>query len=218
MNPIVEKIKKLLRLGNNKGASFAEAASALRKAQELAAEHGIDIGAIPIGADGVEGVTHVTESSQKGVPHRLASGIVRRHFGVDTLFDSTGSKPVIHFIGIETQCQIASYVYVYLVRTMRAAWRNRTNRRLRDRDSFLRGFAQAVESMIPEKFHQPGLVVSSKRYIEGVLLGPDAKLKTIGGGKPAKISDAAFFQGYRDGKKAEIHNAVRGSNHELLPE
>ena len=219
MNPIVDRIKKLLRLGNNEAATMAEAAAALKKAQELAVEHGIDLGAIPADVDGPGGMTHVSEPSQAGMPHRLASGIVKHHFGVDTLFDSTGAKPVSHFIGCETNCQIAVYVYIYLVRAMRAAWRNRTNRRLRDRDSFLRGFALGVETMIPEKFHQTGLVLCTKRYVEGVILaGKNAKITPIKTGGKKKLSDRSFFEGYRDGKITGIHNAVRGSNTELLPE
>jgi len=219
MNPIIDRIKKLLRLGRNGAATMAEAAAALKKAQELAAAHGIDLGAIPADVEGHGGMTHVTEKSQAGLPHRLASGIVKHHFGVDTLFDSTGAKPVIHFIGCETNCQIAVYVYVYLVRAMRAAWRNRTNRRLRDRDSFLRGFASGVESMIPAKFHRAGLVLCTERYVAGVILaGKNAKISTIRAGGKNKPSERAFFHGYRDGKNTGIHNAVRGTNTELLPE
>lgn len=43
MNPIIDKIQKLLRLAKCSAATPAEAAAALEKAIQLAMQHGIDI-------------------------------------------------------------------------------------------------------------------------------------------------------------------------------
>lgn len=217
MNPIIDKIKKLLRLGRNSGASAAEAATALQKAQQLAAEHGVDLDAIPVDQDGYEGISHVTEKTRKGVAQRFAASIVKRHFSVETLFVTKGKWSVIHFVGAESNCQIAAYVYVYLTRAMNQAWRTRINRRLRDRESFIRGFAYAVDQIMPEKFHQPALIVVTERYIDGVILAgmnnvKDAPLKPF----KKNLSDSALREGIAAGKKAGIHNAVRGTNTELI--
>lgn len=217
MNPIVDKIRKLLRLGRDGAATPAEAAAAMAKAMRMAAEHGIDLSQMPPDDPERGGMTHATEPSQAGLPHRLASQLVKRHFNVATLFDSTGRKPAIHFIGHEENCQLASYCYVYLVRSMRAAWRNRENRRLRNRDAFLRGYAAAIDSLMPETFHREGLILSADRYIETVILAGKAGVK-IADMKPVKssLSDSAFRHGYRAGKAGGIRNAIRGTTQPLL--
>ncbi|MFT3989962.1 MAG: DUF2786 domain-containing protein [Luteolibacter sp.] len=217
MNPIIEKIKKLMALAKNEASNPNEAASAMQKAISLAAEHGIDLSSIPTDATGEPLLTHVSEPSQAGLPHRLSSGIVKRAFGVDTLFDSTRKQAVIHFIGKAENCELARYCYIYLVRTMRAAWRNRKNRRLRDRESFLRGFAQAIDSQMAVTFHLQGLIVSSEAYVQNVILAhaPRAKVSSFALSKK-KISDASFSNGYRDGKNTGIRNPIPGTSTPLL--
>jgi hypothetical protein len=211
-SPIIEKIKKLLRLGRDKGATPAEAAVALQKAQDLAAEHGVDLGALSPDQDGTGGMSHATENSTKGPAQIHASQLVKRHFNVATLFDSTGPKRVIHFIGVETNCQIAAYVYIYVVRAANQAWRNRANKRLRDRRAFIIGFIAAIDRMMPEKFHQPGLVVVADRYIEGVILTGKTGIKITDVKGPKKpLSDKAFRDGFIEGTGAGINNALRGT-------
>jgi hypothetical protein len=215
VNPIVEKIRKLLRLGRDSAASPAEAALAMSKAVQLAAEHGIDLASLPSDDGKGGGITHQTENSTKGVSQVQASRLVKRHFSVDALFDSTGPKPVVHFIGMEANCQLARYCYVYLVRAMSAAWRKRANRRLRDREAFIRGYAVAIDRAMPAVFHQPGLVVSSGDYIERVFASPGSKLSSFGA-KPKKLSDASFREGFVTGAEAGIRNAIRGTDKPLI--
>lgn len=210
MNPIIEKIKKLLRLGKDGAATPAEAAAALAKALQLATENGIDLKDIPADSDrGILG--HETLKSQAGPAHLLAAGIVKRHFGVDTLFITGGSKK-IHFIGLPEQVALASYVYTYLVRTMCRAWRTRENKRLRDRNAFLRGFASAMNHLMPAVFHRPGLILCAEKYIEEVICagGQYGKAKTLSA--PKAKSDTAYFHGLEAGRKAGIRNALRGSD------
>lgn len=213
MSPIIDKIRKLLRLGKDGAATAAEAAAALAKAIQLAAEHGIDLSKIPDDTGLNGGLGHVTQPSQAGLPHRLASSLVKRHFGVDALFDSSDRKAVIHFIGLPENCDLAIYCYVFLVRSMRIAWRKRENRRLRDRESFLRGYASAIDSLMPATFHRPGLVLSAQQYIEGVILAGrhGVKIKTVRASSKHKLSDAAYRNGYREGQRGGIRNAIRGT-------
>ena len=209
---LIEKIKKLLRLAKDGAATPAEAANALAKAIAIAAENDVDLSKIPDDSSTGAGMSHATEPSQAGVPHRLASRIVSRHFGVEAIFDSTGVKPVIHFVGLEENCHLAIYCYVYLVRSMRSAWRIRTNRRLRDRESFLRGYAGAIDRQMPAVFHRPGLVLSAKAYIEGVILaGKTGVTIKETKSKPKKLNAASAIEGGIAGSNAEIRNALRGS-------
>lgn len=220
MNPI-DKIKKLLRLGRCSAATPAEAAAAMKKAVQLAAEHGIDLSKVPTDDENGSGATHTTEPSQAGPAHVLASRFVKRHFSVATIFDSTGPKPVIHFIGLEINCQLAQYCYVYLVRSSRSAWRKRSNKRLRDRISFLRGFFAAINQMMPAVFHREGLIFSADHYIESVILAgnPGASLTQM---KPkmgsGKVSECSFFHGLQAGRKAGIREGIRGTSSALITE
>lgn len=210
MSPIIEKIKKLLRLGKDGAATPAEAAVALAKALKLAAEHGLKLEDIP--ADSDSGVlSHETVKSTAGPAQLLAAGIVKTHFGVDALFITGGSK-LIHFIGLPEQVALASYVYTYLVRTMCRAWRTRENKRLRDRNAFLRGFAAAMNRLMPYVFHRPGLILCAKRYVDEVICvgGNFTDRKSIAA--PKAKSDRAFSDGLAAGHKAGIRNALRGSD------
>lgn len=210
MNPIIERIKKLLRLGKDGAATPSEAASALAKALKLAMDHGLRLEDIP--ADSDSGIlTHETVKSTAGPAQLLASGIVKQHFGVDTLFITGGSKE-IHFIGLPEDVELASYVYTYLVRTMCRAWRTRENKRLRDRNAFLRGFAAAMNRLMPAVFHRPGLILCAKKYVEEVIcVGPGYSKSTTIAAPKAK-SERAFSDGLDAGRKAGIRNALRGSN------
>lgn len=207
---LIEKIKKLLRLGKDKGATAAEASSALAKAQQLAAEHGISLSEIGEADEETGVLTHISVPSLKGLPHRLASGLIKRHFGVDTLFDSTGAKAVMHIIGTPSQAQLAEYVYIYLVRALRQSWQQRENRRLKNREAFLRGFSHAISRQLPEVFPQTGLILSHQSYIEDRLLNPGEKLTSLPVSKKP-LSEAAFSHGLRAGRQAGIRNAIRGS-------
>lgn len=210
MNPAIDKIRKLLRLAKDRAASPAEAASAMAKAQQIAAENSISLTEIPDDCDPSNSLTHVTTKSQAGLPHCLAAQAVKRHFGVATIFDPNGAHASIHIIGTPLQAELATYVYVYLVRVLRQAWLKRANRRLRDRESFLRGFAVAIREQLPEVFPQDGLILSSKAYIEQQIIGPNGRIREIGG-KPKPLADSSFINGYRAGKKAGIRNAIPGT-------
>lgn len=215
-NPILDKIKKLLRLSKDSSATAAEAASALQKAISIAEANGIDIHAVKFTEDNAPGMTHATEHSQAGPAHRLASALVQDQFGVETLFDSTGEKASIHFIGQEINCQLAAYAYVYLVRSMRQAWRKRTNRRLRDREAFLRGYAAAIHRLMPRVFRNEGLILSAKSYIDTCILKPGCKLTSLSKvGENA--SPRAFSDGYEAGRKAGIRNAIDRTGNLELP-
>jgi len=215
-NPVLEKIKKLLRLAKDSAATAAEAATALTKAIALAEANGIDIHSVKFSQDATAGLTHTTEASQAGPAHRLASWLVQQQFGVETLFDKTTAKASIHFIGLEINCQLAHYAYVYLVRSMRQAWRKRTNRRLRDREAFLTGYAHAIARLMPRVFRNEGLILSAKAYVQSELLGPHDKLTTLS--QPGKdASPRAFEDGYAAGRKAGIRNPIERTGALELP-
>lgn len=208
MNPIIDKIRKILRLGNDHGATAEEASSALAKAQQLAADYGISLTEIPDESDRTSGLTHASVPSLAGLPHKLASQLVKQHFGVATLFDPLGARPLIHIVGTPNQIDLATYVYVYLVRVIRQAWQRRDNKRLRDREAYLRGFSKAISQKLPRVFPQDALVLSVEAYIDSVLIGPGAKRVNLSTGSKKPMSDLAFHHGFRAGTDTAIHNAI----------
>lgn len=205
MNPIIEKIRKLLALAKNDGSTANEAAIAMRKAISLASEAGVDLDSIPTDT-ATSATTHVSIKSTKGCAERFASCLIMHHFSVSTLFYSCGAKRVIYIIGFPEQCAIAEYVYVYLVRSMKKAWRDRSNKRLKNIGAFMSGFATAIHNQMPEKFHQDGLKIVHDDYIQNVILHGSGKITTI----PNKStnSTAASYAGYRAGAATTINNAI----------
>lgn len=214
MNPALEKIRKLLRLSRDAKATANEAAVALAKAMQLAAENGIDLDKVSTD-DADASVTHRTTSAVFGVAERNASSLIKRHFNVDALFSKRGGKAVVHFIGYPETCDLAIYVFVYLVRCARNAWKTRPNKRLRNRESFIYGFFLAINELMPPKFHQPGLVPSFKSYTEEVLLqGAKLITKRVA---PKSAPIKALAAGFRAGQSNGINNAIRGTEKNLIP-
>jgi hypothetical protein len=209
MTPILEKIQKLLRLSKCSKATPNEAAVALAKAMKLAADNGIDLD--KISTDEVDSqVTHRTTGAVFGVAERNASALVKRHFNVGALFSKRSGKAVIHFIGYPETCDLAIYVFVYLVRCARSAWKNRPNKRLRNRESFIFGFFLAIDRLMPPKFHQPGLVPSFEAYTENILLkGSRMITKSIA---PKSTPIKSLAAGFRAGESNGINAPLRGSD------
>lgn len=207
MNPITEKIRKLLNLGRDGAATPNEAALAMAKAQQLAAQHGISLTEIPADGDAGSWLTHITTKSRRDLANRLAQNLVQTHFGVRCCFQWNAVRSVIHIVGTRDQAEIATYVYIYLYRSLNRGWARRKNRRLRDRESFMSGFAYAISQQLPEVFPQTGLVLSTAHYIETQLIRPGM---TVRESPPPKdrVSPAALLSGYRAGKSAGIRNAI----------
>lgn len=213
MNPILDRIRKLLRLSKCSKASPNEAAVALAKAMQLAAENGIDLAKIST-EDSDANVTHRTTPATFGVAERNASSLVKRHFNVDALFATQDGKKVIHFTGYPETCDLAIYVFVYLVRSAKSAWKNRTNKRLKNRESFIFGFFLAIEELMPPTFHQPGLVPSFRAYTEQVLLsGRKIITKPVA---PKSTTIKSLTSGWIAGQKNGIHAPLRGTSTPLL--
>jgi hypothetical protein len=213
MNPILDKIRKLLRLSKCSKATANEAAVALAKAMQLAAEHGIDLAKVST-EESDSSVTHRTTPAPFGVAERNASSLVKRHFNVDALFSSSSGKKVVHFIGYPETCDLAIYVFVYLVRCAKSAWKNRSNKHLKNRESYIYGFFLAIDELMPPTFHQPGLVPSFQTYTEHVLLsGRKIITKPVA---PKSTTIKALTSGFLAGQKNGIHNSVRNTDNHLI--
>jgi hypothetical protein len=162
----IEKIRKLLRMKH--GGTPHEIATAMRLAQKLAAEAGIDLNTVDASLDhGRYNVGHSRAFAERGnVPLEIhaACQLVKQFVHVDFIVKPVlDRKRLLSFrpwrytivcIGSDSARDVATYLCTHLSREFGRAWRTRTNRRLRDKRSFLQGMAFAVSSEL-EKFAPP---------------------------------------------------------------
>jgi len=212
---MIEKIKKLLRLANDKAATPAEAANAMTRAIELAKSAGLKIDEIDINSDSETGGLHHDSAgiAALGDAEKHAIQLVTRQFPVTPFvnIDDNG-KRIVQFIGTRDGCQLARYSFTYLVRVMRKAWAENTDRRIK-RPGFLAGFALAIQSQMPRVFKElpgTGLVLSTNDYITKHLIPAGTKTTTVASARSPKNARASFAKGYVAGKKQGISNALRG--------
>ena len=168
MDKVIEKIKKLLRLSKDDAASANEAAQALTIALKLAAKHGIDLQTVSTDDDTESATTHNTAKAQAhGDAEKYASYLVRAFFHTTPLFQTSNGKKSVTFIGGKVQTELSIYAFEYIVKSMRLAWKNNTDRRLK-RSGFLRGYYNAMWSEMPKVFRSNDLVVCHDKYIEEI--------------------------------------------------
>lgn len=215
MNPIIEKIKKLLRM--KRGGTPDEVATALRLAQELAAKHGIDLHTVnpddetqrdrPIShIDAIIGARIQWEC-------KYAALLADRFFNVSTFTDRSKEPCRITFVGTDWDTQIAVYVYHYLVGHMRREWKARRGR-CRNRQAFMFGMYIGISSKLrqrqPLSPQQPGLI----RVDQALQRRQDYITKHFGDLKSSSIKPdgdaiAAKNLGWQAGEETEIRPGVR---------
>lgn len=115
---IVERIKKLLRLGRGTNHT-AEAMAAIKKAQELADNSGISIDGIDIDKEQIR-ITHESGGVKRcSFARRYAHAILSRHFSV-RVFSSSWQGCV--YIGPSVNIAIGKHVECFLIRECTSAW------------------------------------------------------------------------------------------------
>jgi Protein of unknown function (DUF2786) len=115
---IVDKIKKLLRLGRGSNHA-AEAQAAIEKAYELASGAGISIDGIDIDKDTLR-ITHEEGGVRRCVfARRCAHGILKRHFSVLVL---ASSERGCIYVGPSVNIAIAKHVEAFLIRECASSW------------------------------------------------------------------------------------------------
>lgn len=136
---IVDKIRKLLNLGN-RGGTQAEAELAMAKAQELAIVNNINLSAIKMNetVEQYEEKDIVSGIKRKSVCQKFITWILQRHFNVTVIY--YGSRVVV--VGKTSDCQIAEYIQSYLSREMMNLWtiyKKENNAPVSSRNSFIYG-------------------------------------------------------------------------------
>lgn len=132
-DPIIEKIKKLLRM--KRGGTPGEIENALAMAAKLARQHGIDLNAINPDEQTGKPITHERDILSLRLPleARLAATILVNFFNVEVCVHPgvcargyVKVKAAVTFVGEAWDIHISRYVFVFLhARNSR----QRTNRR-----------------------------------------------------------------------------------------
>lgn len=218
MTPIIEKIKKLLRLARSSNPH--EAALAMQRALALAEEHRIAI----------EGIN--PDQSAPAFAHRsgkvfarmshdqtFASLIVQRFFRVKAItkgcvrvdkhgWPCAGEK--MTFVGTESDLEIAFYVFDFLTHHFAYCWRKHRGR-CRNRYSFIHGMFVGLHSKLSES-EPPAPARSSKGNelelsMKAYIAEHFGELKTKG--MPDAKAQAARWAGYVQGRKTEIRPGIK---------
>ena len=218
MNPIVEKIKKLLRM--QRGGTPDEIATALKLAQELADKHGIDLGSV----DPTEKLkSEQIGQSDTGTPiSRIqwectyASLICKHFFKVEVIERNTAwRKYVLTFIGTAWDIEVALYVYHFLVGHFRREWTHKSGR-CRNRQSFMFGMycglAQKLRERIPQEVKagsgQEVMVIAGQVARRDYIAKHFGKLTTKNAAPDSDAAKAKWL-GFLAGQDTEIRPAVK---------
>jgi hypothetical protein len=217
IDKIKDKIKKLFAL--SKSPNAAEAASALRKAQELMDQYGVsgeDIGRPEIKAEEVN-----TNSGKKPPQYqgrlmfniagafgcRVAYGFIRRD-GYKAVYGST-------FIGLEHQAKIASFIGTVLLRKMAKARAEyiKSLKRVKNRyqkiiraDQFCRGWVTSVCDNLRAFTNSPEVETALDAYEQ------EQGWAEGGGGinRKAKRDYGDWYNGLAAGRGVQIQHGVEG--------
>ena len=216
---IVDKIKKLLRLGRGSNHA-AEAQAAIEKAYELASNAGISIDGIDMDKDSKR-ITHECGGVRRCVyARRLAHGILKRHFSVLVL---ASSQRGCVYVGPSVNIAIAKHVEAFLIRECASSWsafttsmrkqriRVTANKRKTYELNFFAGIDSALR-MRPIRNDRDEIQKAIDKYTESNFSVVTTKLD-----KPTREDKAVATNGYLHGLATNVSRPVEGSvNSRLL--
>ena len=152
-SPILEKLKKLLTL--SRGATGAEAETALGMATKLATKYEIDIATISLDSapKKEEMIKDTIEvGNRMSVAQKWISWLIVSHFKVTVIYGGgrwSGRK--IHFLGRKSDVEFATYVQDFLREHMLRSWQyyqKANNIETRYRGSYFDGFYRGLDTKL----------------------------------------------------------------------
>lgn len=233
MNPILEKIKKLLRM--KRGGTPDEIATALRLAQELAEKHGIDLTGVNPDDDNARPerpISHIDAILGARIQWecRYAALICHCFFHVNTFTrwhgafvkEGTWNRGAycITFVGTAWDTEIAIYVYNFLVGHFRREWKTRRGR-CRNRQAFMYGMYLGISSKLRERqpatVQQSGIIqVDRQLQRRNDYLATNFGELTSNSVTPDGDAAAARNRGWVAGRETEIRPAVTTKKDDTL--
>jgi hypothetical protein len=189
----LERIKKLLRLARDPGASPAEAESAFLQAQRIMAENGFEDGEVIDTAAPEEAILDedVTIGRRRDFWRGRLAVVVSRNFRCKTYWQGhPDGHSGIHFLGRRSDVAIAKEVYVAaqeVALQQAGAFRKANGGGLKSRNAFLSGFSEGLAAKFEEQVQRmtatgTALVVVADARVEAKF----DELK-LGRGKPRYV-------------------------------
>jgi hypothetical protein len=217
MNDILDKIKKLLRLG--KSANQHEAAAALARAFELARKHQVDLNNVDLEDDEAIERLLIRHGARLSFERLRILGLIKHFFRVDIVI----STPNAALIGRSTDLAIAHYVHDFLLTSLRAGlkqFQKEARRKLSRtrRENYIQGWIYGVSQKLNEA--QTALAVEDSRYALATT-DNDPRIKaaktemypTTQIRKPREVcrkNNDALLSGFRQGESVNIRQPLQG--------
>lgn len=215
-DPILEKLKKLLRM--KRGGTPEEIATALRLAQKLAQDNGIDLSSVDPDAEPPRPIGHESTHPKARLQweEKYAAMICDRWFNVSAFIHEKAQGHCVTFVGTEVDRRIASYVHHFLVGHFRREWKTRHGR-IRNRQAFMYGMYIGVNSKLRER--QPNRIdgdplavalLSQEKARDAYIAGMPGKSTAVEI-RPDGKATASMNSGFEAGRKTEIRQGVETS-------
>ena len=226
MNPILEKVKKLLALANNAGASEGERDNALRMAHGLLAKHNLDMADLQVHLQ-VEGREDCINATFGMTWCRQISNSIAKLFFCRYYFGKkiNGTKIEHHFVGKTSNAGTAALMSEYVISSILAECRKKWKYNLAPESrSFASGAARVIAERVidmiaeakPEGSTSTSLVIVALYKTE--IEANEAFLKKAGTsllpGKARKshVNVAAYNQGKEHGATIGLNVQVANRN------
>lgn len=212
---LIEKIQKLLALATS--PVEAEAKAAAEKANELLLRHNLSMQEVASEEKLYDGPV-VVNKNKLGTEDSYIFGILGDHFFIRVIHDyryrKHGGGTRVHFVGEETNLQVAIYVYGFLSGAYKRLWKAFAEKHglsRRHKKSYYVGLTDGIKSQLTIKRQ-------SVETETGLIVVPDANLDLFvenSLGKTSKIGGGKYFHypeieeaGFKDGKNLHIRRGI----------
>lgn len=235
---VMARLKKLLALATpGRGASPAEVEQAMRRAQELAAEHNISLSSVnadgDIKVDAIEtDISEVhTKTKIEQLHHLPILAVLRECFGVQTICDTYTDHNMqrhltrVSIVGEKLDVQLATYCWAWLEEMFPRAWLSyRKAHNIADgwvpRRSYMQGFRDGIiqsnrrvkDSFKGQERDRYALVVKTKDEVVKARFDeafPDRRNITAFQQREDRGTRAG---GEADGRKVRLSSAITGGS------
>lgn len=221
----LDKIRKCLAL--SRSANEHEAAQALKQAQALMHQYGIDDGEVALSDIREHICTAKTPAKLPGWQSMLANTVAGA-FGCEWYLGGTWNGPRIHYYGMDNKAELAVYAYDVLLRQVKAARKdymatalkrvrlakNKTYRA----DEFCKGWIWSVARQVGKFANGEREQALLQQFGEKLGLRETPSRNSKPGGHARQAANIDRFLGATQGEKAQLHRAMNGGAESALLE
>lgn len=218
---ILQKIKKLIALSESKNPN--EAATALRMAQKLMAEHNLTMTDVQLQSMASEIIRDINTSEKPPRWSVSLNALVNSTFGVRSIRIHNFLGKFIEFVGPTDRVQIAAYCYSVLGKLLQKARRDyqaSLNKRLKRAtkvnraDLYCEGWVCGAASNLSSW----RVSEDEEKLIQSYKNNKHGELKTLQGrdSKDVKRDQDARWDGLKDGRQVKINQGLDGNHSDRI--